>query len=133
MSFDRKYLLWALSYGVLGMGVGIYMAASHNHVQHVTHAHILLVGFVVSLMYAVIHKLWLAERPSRLATTQFILHHAAAITMFSGLGLLYGNVVAPQTLEPILALSSIGVLVGIALMFVMVLRSRPAPVPNSTR
>jgi hypothetical protein len=58
-SFDRQYLIWALSYGAAGMALGIYMAASHDHGEFVTHAHIMLVGFVTSLIYAVIHRLWL--------------------------------------------------------------------------
>ena len=48
MRFNRKLLLWALSYTVAGMALGIVMAASHDHAQPVTHAHALLVGFVVS-------------------------------------------------------------------------------------
>jgi translation elongation factor EF-Tu-like GTPase len=47
MGFDRQYLAWALAYVAAGMDLRIYMAASHDHAQHGTHAHILLVGFVV--------------------------------------------------------------------------------------
>ena len=38
MGLDRKYLVWALGYAVVGMGVGIYMAASKNHAEYVAHA-----------------------------------------------------------------------------------------------
>ena len=63
IGLDRKYLVFALVYAILGMSLGIFMAASHNHGQFVTHAHLLLIGFVVSLIYGVIHKLWLVEQP----------------------------------------------------------------------
>jgi hypothetical protein len=76
MSFDRKYLVWGLTYAVAGMALGVFMGATHDHAQHVTHAHILLVGFVASLIYAVIHKLWLAEKTPRFAQAQFIVHQA---------------------------------------------------------
>ena len=79
MGYDRKYLVWALFYVVAGMLLGIYMAGSHNHVQQVTHAHILLVGGVLSFVYAVIHKLWLAGQATRLAGTQLLVHHPRAI------------------------------------------------------
>lgn len=125
MSFDRKYLMWALSYAAAGMGLGIFMAASHNHAQHVTHAHILLVGFVASLIYGVIHKLWLGEKTPGLAKTQFIVHQAGAVTMFVGLLLLYGNVVPEAQLDPILATASITVLSGTLLMLFMVLKQNP--------
>jgi len=123
MSFDRKYLICALGYVVLGMGVGVYMGASGNHGQLIAHAHILLVGFVVSFIYAIIHKLWL-ERPGKaIAQTQFVLHQVAAVVMFTGLLLLYGRGVAETTIGPILGASSIGVLAAAVLMIYMVLKS----------
>ena len=30
MNLDKKYLIWALSYAVVGLVLGIYMAASRN-------------------------------------------------------------------------------------------------------
>ena len=124
MGFDKKYLVWSLAYVVAGMALGIFMAASHDHAQHVTHAHILLVGFVVSFIYAVIHKLWLGEQTSLLARVQLIAHQAGALTMFSGLFLLYGSIIAPESIEPVLALSSIVVLAAALLMIFMTLKSR---------
>jgi hypothetical protein len=122
MNLDRKYLVFALAYVAVGMSLGIYMAASQNHGQFVAHAHILLVGFVVSFIYGIIHKLWL-NQPNRLvANTQFALHQAASITMFSGLLLLYGGVAPESTLGPILGIASIGVLVGALLMMYMVFK-----------
>ncbi len=126
MSFDRKYLMWALSYAVAGMGLGIFMAASHNHAQHVTHAHILLIGFVASLVYGVIHKLWLGGKTAGLAKTQFFAHQAGAITMFAGLLLLYGDVIPEAQLDPILAVASITVLLGAVLMLFMVFKTNTA-------
>lgn len=126
MSQDRKYLVWALCYAAFGMGLGIFMAASHDHSQHVTHAHILLVGFVASLVYGVIHKLWLGPARTRLGGLQFVTHHAGAITMFTGLLLLYGNIVPEADIEPVLALASMAVLAGMLLMLFMVLRSGAA-------
>ena len=124
MSFDRKYLVWALGYAVFGMCLGIFMAASHNHAQHVTHAHILLVGFVVSFVYGIIHKLWLGHPNPIIAKTQFIVHHAGAVTMFTGLLLLYGNVLPEAQLDPFLGIASVTVLVGALLMLYMVLKTR---------
>jgi len=123
MGLDKKYLVWSLAYVAAGMASGIFMAASHDHAQHVTHAHILLVGFVVSFIYAVIHKLWLGEQTSLLAKVQLITHQAGALTMFSGLFLLYGSIVAPESIEPVLALSSIVVLAAALLMIFMTLKA----------
>jgi len=123
MSLDRKYLLFALVYAAVGMALGIAMAASRNHVQFVTHAHVLLVGFVLSLLYAIIHKLWLPMGTRTLGTVQFIAHQTGALTLTVGLWLLYGNIVPASNLDPVLAVASIVVLTGVLLMLVLVVKA----------
>ena len=122
MDMSRRYLVWALCYAAIGMVLGIYMAASHNHGQLVTHAHVLLVGFVVSLIYGIIHRLWLEAPRRALAMTQFVLHQAAAALLLVGLFLLYGGKATEETLAPVLGIGSIGVLLGMLLMLYMVVR-----------
>ena len=115
--------MWALSYAAVGLTLGIYMAVSQNHAELVTHAHILLIGFVLSLVYGIIHKLWL-EYPNRaMANIQFVLHQAAALTVSVGLFLIFGNMVSESVLGPILGIASMGVLLGMLLMLYMVIRS----------
>ena len=85
MSLDKGFLVWALSFATAGLALGIYMAASNNHAELVTHAHILLIGFPLSLVYGIIHKLWL-DKPNRtVANIQFVVHQAAAVTVSVGL------------------------------------------------
>ena len=122
MSLDRRFVVWGLSYAAVGMVLGIYMAASQNHGELVAHAHILLIGFVLSFIYGIIHKLWL-EKPSRgLANFQFVLHQAAALTISVGLFLLYGGFVPPEKLDAVLGIAASGVLLGMLLMLYMVIR-----------
>lgn len=124
MNVDRKFLLCALVYAVLGLSLGIYMAATNNHAEFVTHAHILLVGFVVSFIYATIHKLWLVAPGTGISNLQFYLHQLSAITMATGLFLLFGNMAPMEKLEPVLAVAANGVLVGMLIMIYMVIRYR---------
>jgi hypothetical protein len=121
MNLDKRYVIWALSYGAVGLVLGIYMAASHNHVELVTHTHILLIGFVVSFVYGIIHKLWLQNPSQAVASIQFLLHQAAAITISLGLFLLYGNMLPAPMLDPILGIASAGVLLAMLLMIYMVI------------
>jgi hypothetical protein len=123
MSFDRKYLVWALSYIVIGMCLGIFMAASKDHGQLVTHAHINLAGFLLSIAYGIIHKLWLVQPNPTIAKIQFIVHQAAIVAMVFGLFLLYGKFVPEEQIEPVLRIASISVLVGALLMFYMILKT----------
>lgn len=124
MGFDKKHVLFALCYVLAGMGLGIYMAASQNHGQHVTHAHILLVGFITSMVYGVVYKLWLPKAKPVLAWVQLAAHQAGVLAMCSGLFLLYGGFVPPATLEPLLGFSSVAVLLGAATLCVMVFQTR---------
>ncbi len=133
MHLDRRFLVWGLSYVVVGMALGVYMAASHNHGELVTHTHILLVGFVLSSLYGIIHRLWLRDPPARLARIQFWLHQAATIAVSIGLFLLYGSFVEAAKVEPVLGISSLGVLVAALLMLYLVVRSGAAPRAGEAR
>lgn len=124
MDYARKFLLWSLGYAAAGIALGIFMAASRNHAQFDAHAHVLLVGFFMSFVYAVIHRLWLGERPLRFARAQFLLHQAGAVTMFLGLLLLYGGIASEAKLGPIMGVASIAVLVAALLMIFMVIRAK---------
>jgi hypothetical protein len=122
MNIDRRFLIWGLWYAALGMALGIYMAVSEKHGQLVTHAHILMLGFVLSFVYGLIHKLWLHEPGQRIANTQFVLHQLATITLVVGLFLIYGGFAPPEKIGPILGIGSVFVLVGMLLMLYMVIR-----------
>ena len=129
-SFDRTYLIWALCYAAAGMALGIYMGISQNHGQFVTHAHVMLVGFVTSLIYAVIHRLWLPAPSRVIATIQFILHQAGSLTMFGGLLLIYGHAASEDRVGPLMGPAALAVILGVLLMLVMVLKAGARPVQS---
>jgi hypothetical protein len=106
MNLDRRYLVWALCFAAAGLGLGIFMAASNNHSELVAHAHILMIGFVVSFVYGIIHRLWLAQPNRAIANLQFVLHQASAVTISVGLFLIYGNFVEVSKLDPIMAVAA---------------------------
>ena len=122
MAIDRKFLLCGFAYAIAGMCVGLYMAASKNHALFIAHAHILLVGFVVSFIYALVHKLWIGGSSRRLGGFQFYLHQLATLGLASGLVLLYAGVLPESTLAPVLGLASVGVLLAALLMAWMIVR-----------
>lgn len=119
---DKKYVLTGLGYAMLGLVLGIYMAASKNHGQMVTHAHIMLLGFVVSFIYGTLHKVWLKDVQSKLVMLQFILHQIGTFFLLLALFLMFGQFVPNTMLEPVLSISSILVLVAMILMKVIFIR-----------
>jgi hypothetical protein len=68
MNLDRRFLIWALGFAAVGISLGLYMEASENHGELVTHALILLVGFVLSLVYGIIHSCGWMSSIERLRT-----------------------------------------------------------------
>ncbi|HTT43031.1 MAG TPA: hypothetical protein VMG33_08165 [Steroidobacteraceae bacterium] len=122
MHLDRRFLVWGLGYAALGLALGVYMAASHNHGELVTHTHILLVGLVLSSLYGIIHRLWLRNPKPWLANLQFWLHQLGTLGISIGLFLLYGQFAQEAKLEPVLGVSSVGVLIGALLMLYMVVK-----------
>lgn len=122
MALDGQYLVCSLVYVAVGSGLGIFMAASSVHAQYSTHAHMLLVGFLLSLAYGVIHRLWLDAAATRVARLQFVLHQVGAAVMSLGLFLLYGGMATPAQLDPVLGVASLAVVAAAVLMLWMVLR-----------
>ncbi len=121
---DRKYLMTSLGYGILGLILGIYMAATKNNGHMVSHAHIMLVGFVVSFIYALCFKLWLNNTDNKLAKAQFYLHQLGSLGLLTGLFLLYGGFMSLETLDPVLALSSVILLISMILMKVLLIKAK---------
>lgn len=120
---DRKFILMGLGFALLGLLLGLYMGESGNHSQFVTHAHIMLVGFVMSFVYAVLHKLWLPEPNPRLASSQYWLHLVGSVVMFSGLFLLYGQFAEEAVAGPVIGIGSTGVFISLVLMKVMYIKA----------
>jgi hypothetical protein len=123
---DRKFIMAALGYAVIGMVLGIYRAASKNHGQFVTHAHIMLLGFVVSFIYGLCHKLWLNNTTSKLAVVQFYIHQAAALILVGGLFMLYGQFMEEDQIGPVLAVAAMTALLGMVLMSILFIKSKNA-------
>lgn len=120
---DRKFIVTALIYAILGLALGIHMAMTQNHSQHVTHAHIMLLGFVVSFIYALCHKLWLDNSRNMMAVIQYYVHQVGIIVLLVGLFLLYGNHIREELIGPVLGAASLLVLVGMILMTILFAQS----------
>ena len=110
----RTFFILALCYAVAGMVLGIYMAASHDHTEMPTHAHIMVAGWLMSSVFAFFYHLFpeIGARP--LARAHFWVQGVSGVVLVVSLFfLLQGN----EAIEPVTALASVGFLVGM-LIFV---------------
>jgi len=104
---------------LVGMGAGIFMAAGHDHTIAGAHAHLNLLGFVVSSVYGTYYALFPAKADGLLPKLHWAGHTLAIVVMFPALAaLLYGHL----EFEPIVALSSIVAFLAAAVFAVVVFR-----------
>ncbi|MAZ03299.1 MAG: hypothetical protein CMN56_09190 [Sneathiella sp.] len=94
----ERFIKSSIIYIILGMALGIYMAASQDHSQMPTHAHLNLLGWVTMALMGLIYKNWPAVAEAKLAPLTYWLAHATVIGLTLGVGLLYAGL--PQY-EPI--------------------------------
>lgn len=77
-----------MAFGVLcvlvGMGYGMHMAANQDFVTAPAHAHLNLIGFVLSAIFAFYYHLVPAAQ-TRLGWVQFFIQVVAVVIMFPGI------------------------------------------------
>lgn len=107
-------------YAIAGMALGIHMAATHDHGQMPTHAHLMLLGWVGMTIYAVFYRLWPEAADGLLPKIHAIVAHAGLIALIAALYIIYGGDVA--TGEPIASVSSMAVFANTVLFAFIVWR-----------
>jgi len=109
--YFRIAMVWIL----VGVTLGIGMAATHDHSLFPAHAHINLLGWVSMGIFAFFYRLWPHAAATKLAKIQFWTYVPAhVVQMIALVILLRGN----AGIEPVLAIASI--VVGAAfVMFVV--------------
>ena len=79
----------AVIYGLLGLALGLHMAATHDHGQLVTHTHLLLIGWVSIFLYGVYLKLhptegWLPSILWGIANGGLVINVVGLYTIYGG-------------------------------------------------
>ena len=111
----------ASTYLVIGLGLGMFMAISHDHTLSSVHSHMALLGWGGLAFAAVVYLLLPACGGNRLATLHFWLHNAGLPIMLAALAVLFqtGN----TAVEPIIGLGSTLVTIGLVLLAVNIFRN----------
>jgi hypothetical protein len=108
----RNFFVLAIAYGILGMMLGLHMAMSQDHTQMPTHAHTMVLGWLMSAVFAFFYHLFPEIGRSPLAKIHF------ALTAVSGILLLitlYLFVAGNTAVEPVLGIASIAFFLGMLL------------------
>lgn len=106
-----RWLMMAVVYFVIGIGLGIHMGKTSDFVLAPVHAHINLLGWVSMAIFAIIYHIVGNRMLNRLAALHFWLYQIGVPVMLVTLAFyLQGN----KALEPVVGVSSI--VVGIAVL-----------------
>jgi len=108
-----RFIRVSVLYAILGMALGIFMAASTDHSQLPTHAHLNLLGFVSMFLFGIFYKLHPHSAEGKLPALHFWISNIGMIGLVSAVFVIYsGN---EETGEPIAGLFSVVVLLGMLL------------------
>lgn len=115
MNLSRNFLLVAVIYMLVGMGIGSYMGASNDHALIPLHAHLNLLGFVLPSIFALVYRAYPAMAQSRLAPVHFWLHQIGTLALLVMLFLFLSGRVGEAAMFPAAPISELLIIVGMAL------------------
>ena len=116
-------ILWikaAVIYFIMGVGLGIYMGASGNHLLVPVHAHFNLLGWASLAVIGLVYQQFPVAGSHRLATVQFWLHNAGLI---AAMGLLVGFLHGNSSLDPLLGIASVVIGASVVLFAINVFQN----------
>jgi hypothetical protein len=116
-------VLWikaAVIYFMMGIGLGIYMGASGDHLLVPVHAHFNLLGWASLALVGLIYHQFPVAGSHRLARIQFWLHNLGLLTAMALLvAILRGN----SSLEPVIGVASIVIGASVVLFAINVFQN----------
>ena len=118
-----NFVRCAVIYGLIGMGLGIFMAASGDHSQAPTHAHVNLVGWASMGIFGLAYRAWPALAEGMLAKLHFWGWNVGLVLMIIGLFLMFSGL---MQFEVLTAVASIIVILSMLVFATIVFRAKPA-------
>ena len=115
----------AVCLGIVGMTIGIAMAASGNHSVFPAHAHLNLLGWVSLFLIGIFYRFHPALDASRLALAHVVVWTVGTIVLTCGVAAIY---LGRPDLEFIAVIGSLTVLGAMLLFAYLVFRSELWPV-----
>lgn len=113
MNIPRAFLFLGSLFLVIGISLGMYMAASGDHTLYPVHAHINLLGFVVMSVFGLVYHLFPAMAATVLARVHFWLHLGGSLVLLVMLFLLLSGRVTEAAMVPLAPVAELAVLLGV--------------------
>jgi hypothetical protein len=124
LRLDGLFLRVAVLYALAGLGLGIAMAMSQDHSMMPAHAHINLLGWVTTALYALVYRAWPEAAEGGAAWTHFWLSSLGTLALVIGVSGIYAGY--PESFESVAILGSILTLLAMLLFTAIIFRRVPA-------
>lgn len=118
---DRIYIIIAFIWLIIGMILGIWLGATEQPSYSNSHAHLNLLGFVMSALFGLLYKSYPSMAKSSLALPQFVLYQIGIAILIAGKFLIDGG-----TRTPLLEIGSITSILAVLLIGFIFLRNSEA-------
>ncbi len=116
MNISRNFLLIGSIYILIGMILGSYMGGSGDRTLAPLHAHMNLLGFVLSVIFALVYRSYPAMAENGLARPHFWLHQSGTLLLLIFLYLVLSETIAEDSPVVLLAPVADGlIIIGTAL------------------
>lgn len=111
LKIDKLYVTLGFLWLIGGAAFGTWLGASGHESFANSHAHIGLLGFVASVLFGLVHRVWPELRSSRIALPQLAVYEAGTVV------LVLGKIMLDGTGQPniFLFIGSITVILGAAM------------------
>ena len=120
-TLSRRWFLCAITYFVIGVGLGVYMGASHDHSLFPAHAHINLLGWASMGLTGLLYRSFPTAAQSALAIWHFWLYQLAVpVTLLAVVAIYSGY----EKADPVAGAASVVVLVSILLFWWAIFSAR---------
>ncbi|WP_269930971.1 hypothetical protein [Aminobacter sp. HY435] len=120
-SISRMYFITAICFLVAGILVGLQMSIAHDYAATGAHAHTNLLGWVTMSIFGTFHALNPRGAGTRLAKAQYYVYTGGVLVMTPALYLL---LTGHPSFEPVVAVSSLVVFVGVLMFAAIIVRTR---------
>ncbi|MGI9394449.1 MAG: hypothetical protein ACR2OY_07365 [Boseongicola sp.] len=115
MDVSRNFLITGAVFLVVGLLIGMYMGGSGDHSLSLAHAHINLIGFVLSAIFALTYRSYANMEASQLATYHFWLHLAGAVVVNVMLVMMLTGRITEAGMAPIAPIVELAIVIGVLL------------------
>ncbi|MEO6298272.1 MAG: hypothetical protein ABIV25_00750 [Paracoccaceae bacterium] len=123
MNISRAFLILGSIWILVGIPIGMYMGPTQDITLMPLHAHINLVGFVLSSIFGLVYLAKLEMAANILAQAHFWLHLVGSVVLLPFLFLLLSGRMAEATAGPIMGIGEGLITLGIIAYLINLLRN----------